>query len=154
MDAQTSDNPILEIWQVDAGGEIYQGSFDELTQWIAEGSLLPQDKVRRGNLRWIEAQKVPLFLKFFNAKELGAVPPVVTTNSPTPFPSAVSAPNINLDQAKFCLVHIETEAKFVCDGCTNFFCKECPSSFGAEVKICPMCGAMCKDLGKAVKVSD
>lgn len=61
-------NP-LETWQIDAGGQIYETNFDEMTQWISEGSLLPQDKVRRGNLRWIEAQKVPALHKFFNAKE-------------------------------------------------------------------------------------
>ncbi|NJM53980.1 MAG: hypothetical protein HC846_11695 [Blastocatellia bacterium] len=101
MDAQTSNNPANEIWQMDAGGKIYEGSFEELTRWITEGSLLPQDKVRRGNLRWIEAQKVPPLLKFFNAQELGANPPVVTTNSPKPFPQAVSAPIINLNQSQF-----------------------------------------------------
>lgn len=153
MDAQTSNNPATEIWQVDAGGEIYQGSLEELTQWITEGALLPQDKVRRGNLRWIEAQKVPTLLKFFNAQASGAIPPVVTINSPTPFPQAVSAPIIDLNQAKLCLVHIQTEAKFVCDGCANFFCKECPNSFGGTVKVCPMCGAMCQSLEKAIEKS-
>ena len=127
-----------------------QGSFEELTQWIAEGAVLPQDKVRRGNLRWIEANKVPSLHSFFNAQ---AIPPVVTTNSPKPFPQAVSAPIINPNQTNFCLVHIETEAKYICDGCANFFCKECPSSFGGTVKLCPMCGAMCKPLDKAFEES-
>ena len=44
-----------EIWQVDAGGQIYEASFEEMAQWIFEGSILPQDMVKRGNLRWIEA---------------------------------------------------------------------------------------------------
>ena len=153
MDAQTPNNPNPEIWQVDAGGEVYQGSFDELTQWITEGAVLPQDKVRRGNLRWIEAQKVPTLLSFFNAKDSGTTPPVVTVNSPKPFPQVVSIPINDLNQAQFCLVHIETEAKFVCDGCTNFFCNECPTSFGGTVKVCPMCGAMCKSLDKAIEES-
>lgn len=148
MDAQTPNNPNPEIWQVDAGGEIYQGTFDELTQWITEGAVLPQDKVRRGNLRWIEAQKVPTLLSFFNAKDSGTTPPVVTTNSPKPFPQVVSTPINDLNQPRFCLVHIETQAEFTCDGCANFFCKECPTSFGGTVKVCPMCGAMCKSLEK------
>ena len=64
-----------EKWQVEVGGEIYEGSFEELTQWIGEGALLPLDKVRRGNLRWIEAQKVPGLRAFFEAKEQGVEPP-------------------------------------------------------------------------------
>lgn len=153
MDTQTSNNLNTEIWQVDTGAELYQGSFDELTQWITEGAVLPQDKVRRGNLRWIEAGKVPSLHKFFDIQNAGAVPPVVTTNSPKPFPQVVSAQVIDPNQTKFCLVHIETEARFLCDGCGNFFCKECPSSFGSTVKVCPMCGAMCKPLEKAFEDS-
>jgi hypothetical protein len=68
-----------EIWQIDIGGEIYEASFEIMAQWIYEGSLLPQDKVRRGNLRWIEAQKVPALLQFFNGKEQGLPPPVFSS---------------------------------------------------------------------------
>lgn len=70
-----------EKWQVDAGGQIYEGSFEEMAQWIFDGSILPQDMVKRGNLRWIEAQKVPALLKFFNAKERGEPPPVFTSTT-------------------------------------------------------------------------
>src|SRR5215207_8379840 len=65
-----------EIWQIDAGGQIYEARFDEMAQWIWEGSLLPQDMVRRGNLRWIEARKVPTLMQFFNARDRGEPPPV------------------------------------------------------------------------------
>jgi hypothetical protein len=65
-----------EVWQIDAGGQIYEARFEEMAQWIFEGSLLPQDMVKRGNLRWIEARKVPALLKFFNDKEQGMPPPV------------------------------------------------------------------------------
>jgi hypothetical protein len=65
-----------EIWQVDAGGQIYEARFEEMAQWIFEGSLLPQDMVKRGNLRWIEARKVPALLNFFNARDRGEPPPV------------------------------------------------------------------------------
>lgn len=51
-----------EQWQVEAGGNIYDTSFDEMKLWIAEGSLLRIDRVRKGNLRWIEAGKVPTLL--------------------------------------------------------------------------------------------
>ncbi|HSU24369.1 MAG TPA: hypothetical protein VLI65_00175, partial [Pyrinomonadaceae bacterium] len=61
----------LELWQVDANGKIFDTSFAELIVWIGEGSLLRQDKVRKGNLRWIEAGKVPSLIAVFNAKDNG-----------------------------------------------------------------------------------
>ena len=74
-----NDQNLQEIWQVDVNGEIYETDFEGLANWIAEGSLLANDKVRRGNLRWLEAGKIPLLHSFFNAKELGISPPVLTT---------------------------------------------------------------------------
>jgi hypothetical protein len=228
-----------EIWQVDVGGQVYEASLAELTQWIAEGSLLPQDRVRRGNLRWLDAIKVPVLYGFFNAKDLGiTLPPLVTTatnteaappaaetvqmqtenfpspatvfsptqppapnqfsgqnefdgqnqfNSPNQFngqnqfdapnqQSQFTAPNQFSPQTTFaptpvsqqtyqaapqdfqpdfappmpaanvCLIHPENEPSYYCDGCANLFCKGCPTSYGGTVKICPMCGAMCKPL--------
>lgn len=70
-----------EVWQIDAGGQIYEAGFEEMAQWIFEGSLLPQDMVKRGNLRWIEARKVPALLKFFNDRDQGLPPPVFATTT-------------------------------------------------------------------------
>ena len=66
----------LEMWQIEVGGQIYEADLEEMTLWIAEGSLLPEDKVRRKNLRWIEAQRVPELVSFFNAKSQGALMPM------------------------------------------------------------------------------
>jgi hypothetical protein len=66
-----------DIWQVEVGGQVYEAPFAELGDWIGEGSLLPQDKVRKGNLRWIEARRVPSLVPFFNAKEQGLPMPVL-----------------------------------------------------------------------------
>lgn len=89
-----------EIWQIDVGGEIYEASFEIMAQWIYEGALLPQDKVRRGNLRWIEAQKVPVLHQCFNSKEKGLPPPVFTTTTEVqinipPIQNPPVAPEIN-----------------------------------------------------------
>jgi hypothetical protein len=183
MEINVVGNAPTEIWQVDVGGQFYEANFEELAQWITEGSLLPQDKVRRGNLRWIEAQKVPLLHGFFNARELGIAPPPVvvttTTIQPTPQaefnptkPSVESqvAPFSNDQQAfsdhrpvatetkltadaptGFCLVHIETPPKYSCEGCANVFCGECPQAYGGTVRICPMCGAMCKSITELIE---
>lgn len=61
-----------ELWQVEVGGDIYQAPFGELPDWIAEGSLQPDDKIRKGNLRWIEAKRVPRLIPFFDAKAKGS----------------------------------------------------------------------------------
>ena len=68
-----------EIWQVEVGGQIYEAPLGELPGWIDEGSLQPEDKIRKGNLRWIEARKVPTLVPFFNAKEKGEPLPLVQT---------------------------------------------------------------------------
>ncbi|MET0753431.1 MAG: hypothetical protein ABWZ66_08660, partial [Pyrinomonadaceae bacterium] len=66
-----------ESWHVDVNGEVYETNFQGLVNWIDEGSLLRVDKVRRGNLRWLEAGKIPLLYGFFNAKEMGQpMPPI------------------------------------------------------------------------------
>jgi hypothetical protein len=68
-----------EIWQIDIGGQIYETDFEVMTQWILEGSVLPNDKLRCGNLRWVEARKIPALVPFFYAKEKGLPPSVLST---------------------------------------------------------------------------
>ncbi len=168
-----------EIWQVEVSNQIFEANIEELCQWITEGALLPADKVRRGNLRWLEANKVPLLYQFFNAKERGLPFPVLQTVT-----DALSAenssqiktenfaiaqtinqtevvektaknynenlafvsPQINNQSPNSCVVHAEEEPKYVCETCANLFCKVCPTAYGTSVKICPMCGAMCKPI--------
>lgn len=152
-----------ENWQAEVNGQIYEASFEELAQWISEGAILRQDKVRRGNLRWLEAGKIPLLIEFFNAKEEGIAPPVITTtavqteqtftetktenNFETDNPNFINENNLNWQASQqtsdFCAIHNELEAVFVCESCLNGFCRNCPKSF-SSVKICPFCGSMCK----------
>ena len=56
------DSP-QEIWQVESNGQIFESNFDEMTLWINQGSLLRIDRVRKNNLRWIEAGKVPALVE-------------------------------------------------------------------------------------------
>lgn len=60
-------------WQVETQGQIYEADFDELKRWIAEGAILPLDRVKRRNLRWLSADKVPELCPFFDADELNPV---------------------------------------------------------------------------------
>ncbi len=157
MDAETNQ----ELWEVEANGQVYQTDFAEMTTWIGEGALLRIDRVRRANLRWIEAGKVPSLIEFFNTKDASEPPPsVVTTtktevlgvsettrefvNATTPEPSADPLPDV-------CSMHPDAPARFVCDTCQNLFCKACPSSYGGNVKICPFCGAMCSPVIEAAQ---
>ena len=130
-----------EIWQAEVNGQIYEASFEELAQWITEGALLPQDKVRRGNLRWIEANKVPTLYGYFNAMTLGVNQPnVQTTDAASSQADFAKLEGIN------CVLHNEVEAKFYCETCINYFCYDCPKTAGGLANCCPLCGAICNPL--------
>lgn len=163
-----------EIWQVEVNGQVYEAPFAELADWIAEGSLLGEDKVRRGNLRWIEARKVPTLVPFFNAKANGAPMPVVTITvaeaepinvEPTIVaqslpvvdavvvaePSNENAPAFGNSQPvstfrdpNSCANHAERASIFKCQSCDLSLCRECVKTFGSSVMLCSACGGMAK----------
>ena len=151
-----------EIWQVEVGGQIYEADLTELATWVADGALQPEDKVRRGNLRWIEARKVPLLVTHFNAKRDGTPPPKVvvtvsdaakesvappTVTEPLPAPTvSFSVPptsSFQVSNPAFCINHSDRPTVYICRDCEKTYCKVCPSSYGGSVKICPACGALC-----------
>ncbi len=167
-----------ELWQVEVNNQIFEANIEELCQWIAEGALQPNDKVRHGNLRWLEANRVPTLLKFFNAKERGLPFPVlqslvdaVPSNDNAQinhenFLTSQSAAQINNaevakktsaenfaaasksigDSTNNCAIHASEKPLYVCEGCAAQFCKTCPKTYGSSVKICPLCGALCKSI--------
>lgn len=171
------ERDLKEVWQVDVNGTVYEAPFDELGEWIGGGSLLPEDKVRKGNLRWIEAKKVPALVPFFNAKAKGEPMPLMVTSAvadapvtpPEPEPTeTVEFINLAVENAPaaddgsrapaqlsdkadpaFCALHGGFASSYVCDGCGHGFCKACPKSFGGTVKICPLCGAFCRTAREA-----
>ena len=61
-----------EIWCIQVNDSVYEANFEEVVEWINEGAILSEDKVKRGNLRWIRADKVPELYEYFHAKNLGA----------------------------------------------------------------------------------
>lgn len=153
-----------ELWQVEANGQIFDTNFTEMAEWIADGSLLRADRVRKGNLRWIEAGKVPSLVAVFNANDNGQppMPPVVSTTKlgPTVVPgsasttfhgqtnSQVTTTTQSFSTEPACSMHDDVPAAYACKTCGNDFCKSCPNSYGGSVKICPFCGAMCEALAK------
>ena len=154
MDAETNQ----ESWQVEANGEIFDTNFAEMTAWINEGSLLRIDRVRKGNLRWIEAGKVPTLIEFFNAKDAAApLPPIVSTTNteilgvadqPHQFVNQSAKTQSSIPDSDACSMHPDVMAVYVCDTCANLFCKACPNSYGGTVKVCPFCGALCKSVAQ------
>ncbi len=170
-----------EIWQVEVGGQVYEAPLAELPEWIGEGSLMPQDKVRKGNLRWIEARKVPALIPFFNAKERGEPMPFVqsvtdareqdqtadgntgqstaelrtetTAFSPPPTGYHPSETSHAAAQPGFCRVHNDIKASYICSACSSEFCRACPSWYGGSVRICPDCDSLCRESGQVAESS-
>lgn len=154
-----------ETWQLESGGQIFDTNFEELTALIDRGELLRMDRVRKGNLSWIEAVKVPSLLAVFNAKDgneppkpvitltkLGptSMPPQNTNQSNTSSTTSTETGNASMPQSEpMCAMHDDVPAAYVCDTCYSNFCKTCPKSYGGTVKICPYCGAMCETIAKA-----
>ncbi len=161
-----------EMWQIESNGQIFDTSFEEITSLIDRGELLRMDRVRKDDLRWIEAGKVPSLLAVFNAKD-GDDPakPVITLtklgspvmpDSMSELPASAGGTNVALNSTSFppahaggsdtaeqvCVMHDDFPAAYVCSTCFNNFCKACPKSYGGTVKICPYCGAMCESLAK------
>ena len=138
MNAETNPNHSNDFWQAEVLGQVYETNLSEMAQWIAEGALMPTDKVKRGNLRWIEAQKIPQLMSFFYARENNLPPPVLEKNTQNSNP----AQNPNSEQSPNCVLHSHETAAYNCEICANLYCKQCL----AISKDCPMCGANCQNL--------
>jgi hypothetical protein len=162
-----------ENWQVEVNGQVYETTLAELTQWIAERAVLETDLVKKGNLRWTNAGKIPLLRKYFSGEaqpiavnvpasvtttpDFGPAPEnFVTASQENPYQTHTSSAqtahefsNDTFDQplsattTNACINHPDAPPTFICKCCTNLFCRECVKSFGA-VKTCPLCGEMCE----------
>lgn len=167
-----------EVWQVRVNGQVYDTTYGELPGWISDNALLETDQVRRGELRWLDAGKVPSLVPFFNAKAEGKEIPVVAvsttvaeTSDEDRLPDSFAAeaqevseattefaiPSIepvpDLPAAGTCSIHPEVPSEYVCSTCLHPFCGECPEGFGASVRLCPYCGAMCEEIAKTEEKS-
>jgi uncharacterized protein (DUF2062 family) len=155
-------------WQVSVQDRVYEASYEELVEWIKEGAVLPDDKVKRGNLRWLNAGKIPELYPYFQ-KELfenerenyqesvnSGEEPVFThfqigmPKVPTPEEKEFSPLGKTEAETeyKFCSVHPDRDVYYVCEICGTAFCKACPNTFGSSVKICVGCGGLCVPLEK------
>jgi hypothetical protein len=163
-----------EVWRVSTVEGVFEADLETLKQWIAEGCVLPTDKVTKGNLNWIEAGRVPKLKAAFN----GEVTPVsvpqnnsfeafVASGSAFENPPSDSTPatdwqgpatswqeqttgrqeqaTVNTHaNAGVCQNHPQAAPAYVCRMCGAVFCKECPR-FTNKVPICPSCGDLCHE---------
>jgi hypothetical protein len=145
-------------WFVESQGQIFEADLEEIKQWIAEGAVHPSDRVKRGSLRWLAAEKVPELYAYFNSADYTPVPSEIAATGISKFNDEIyqtqfAFENLPDDGAwraeaeKICFSHKDLEAVFVCDVCKNFFCKTCPNSYGT-VKLCPVCSGLCRHVGE------
>jgi hypothetical protein len=50
-----------EVWQIEVADRIYEAEVEELIEWIKEGAVQPDDKIRKGNLRGQSPRTLPVF---------------------------------------------------------------------------------------------
>ena len=140
-----------EVWRVSTDEGIFETDFETLKQWIAEGCVLPTDKVSKGNLSWIEAGRVP---KLKSAFDPAAAPApkqaapsfeefVETTMPPTRVEPA-RAQDSPPPTTAGCHNHPEANPEYVCRMCGAAFCKDCPKFVSQRVPVCPLCGDLCR----------
>ena len=161
-----------EVWRVSTPEGVFEADLETLKQWIAEGCVLPTDRVTKGNLSWIEAGRVPKLKGAFNGEVTPAPPPPSSSfetfvesnsayaNSPSQSTPATSWQEPATDwqepvkvepssNAGVCQNHPEAKPEYVCRMCAAVFCKVCPR-FTEKVPVCPLCGDLCREY-KAVK---
>jgi len=163
-----------EIWQVETRDGLYQADLPTLKQWVAEGLVLPTDRVRKGALKWIEAGRAPMLRRVFAGEER------VEIVAPTPQADHVgearpagpaftpeSSPDMGLagDDAHFrvaetplassCHFHPTQAASLYCRSCGTSFCRACPNRVGtSSVLLCALCGGFCDPLEAATRRGD
>lgn len=59
-----------EVWQVMTHDGVYQADLPTLKQWVAEGLVLPTDRVRKGAFNWIDAGLAPSLRAVFAGEEV------------------------------------------------------------------------------------
>ena len=152
-----------EIWRVSTVEGVFETDVETLKQWIAEGCVLPTDKVSKGSLNWIDAGCAPMLKAAFNGETVAAIPAQANTSHTEHTgqaatdtgsfePSDVALPFTLVPQvastgalANVCYNHPETPPRYFCRMCAAALCEECPKFVSAsKIPICPLCGDLCK----------
>jgi hypothetical protein len=151
-----------EIWQVMIGEELHEADLETLKQWVINGQVQPEDMVRKGNLRWIEAHRAPALRSAFSGEPEPTPPPTPkltlvydsSANKQDAQPSEeLFNPAYDFAQAHEterkitskteCINHADVAPKYMCRSCYATFCKEC-TKFVSNIATCALCGDLCK----------
>ncbi|HEX8502265.1 MAG TPA: B-box zinc finger protein [Pyrinomonadaceae bacterium] len=154
-----------EIWEVSTPDGVFQADLPTLKQWVAEGVVLPTDRVRKGSLKWIDAGRAPMLRRVFSGEESVEAP---APHSPSDLglagddaDGAAPGPAHEADArwaerppaagahplAYSCHFHPEQAAALVCRTCGETFCRACPNRVGtSSVLLCSLCGGFCDPL--------
>jgi hypothetical protein len=153
----------VETWRVSTSEGVFETDLETLKQWIAEGCVLPTDKVSKGALNWIEAGRAPM-LRLVFAGEPPAANPAPTIAAAVNSSLATDTPSSNdsvqtvvmpphsvaaASSAHVCHNHPQIASKHICRACGNAFCDECPRFVGtSKIPLCPLCGDLCSPVEK------
>jgi hypothetical protein len=149
----------VELWRVSTAEGVFEADLETLKLWIAEGAVLPTDKVSKGSLNWIDAGRAPMLRAAFNGERPApvavAAEPVTMPRedvhqnfSPAePQPMVVERSPVvaasNAPSATSCQVHPDNPPRHLCSGCGALLCGECPRLV-SRIPLCPLCGELCK----------
>ncbi len=152
----------VELWRVSTAEGEFEADLETLKQWIAEGCVLPTDKVSKGSLNWIEAGRAPMLKAAFSGERvplavvLPAEPaaihheqsqpdevpaPLAAEPShahPLPLTPVVSQPLNGVS----CHNHPDVPPVYICRIGGELFCNEC-TSVVRTIRLCPLCGDLC-----------
>ena len=157
----------VEVWRVSTVEGVFETDLETLKQWIAEGCVLPTDKVSKGSLNWIDAGRAPMLRAAFSGEAIPVVPAPADSNQTQPAwqaapPSAEgtfeprSSERAGSDvapaspaplagaPANACYNHAESKPGYQCRMCGALLCESCPKFVGgSKIPICPLCGDLC-----------
>jgi hypothetical protein len=152
----------VELWRVSTAEGEFEADLETLKQWIAEGCVLPTDKVSKGSLNWIDAGRAPMLKAAFSGEIIPLA--VVPSLEPTTIqheriqPEEVLAPMPGEPSHAFsppptpvvghhsagisCHNHPDVPPVYICRMGGEVFCKECISVV-RTITLCPLCGDLC-----------
>jgi hypothetical protein len=163
----------VELWRVSTIEGVFETDLETLKQWIAEGCVLPTDKVSKGNLNWIDAGRAPMLKAAFSGERVDAVGTITLVKEQVPpprsesFPQTEPTPNpsdpfsraavqphdssnipspfvqVAMAGAHVCHNHTERLPRYVCSRCEALLCDDCPKLVN-RIPLCPVCGELCK----------
>ena len=145
----------VELWRVQTAEGVFEADLPTLKQWIAEGAVLPTDKVSKCSLNWIDAGRAPMLRAAFSGERpvpVGVVneatasaqhyAPVATADPVVSIQSGVAGVS-SASAVDACQVHPDNPPSSLCTGCGALLCSDCPRVV-SRTPLCPLCGELCK----------